>query len=96
MANMAPGCEVFALGRTGVDALFQSRLRRALSKRLRTFDPVHPGYGGCYRNPPPGACRHKPPQIAPSHHLRPADPTYDAARCITGQPRRATHDARMP
>jgi len=45
MANMAPGREVFALGRTSVDALFQSRLRRALSKRLRTFDPVHLGYG---------------------------------------------------
>ena len=42
---MAPGRKVFALGRTGVDALFQSRLRRALSKRLRNFDPVHLGYG---------------------------------------------------
>lgn len=45
MADMAPGREVFALGRTGVDALFQSRLRRALGKRLRTLDPIHFGYG---------------------------------------------------
>ena len=35
---MAPGREVFALGRTGFDALFQSRLRRAVGKRLR-FPP---------------------------------------------------------
>ena len=41
----ASGAGVFALGRTTVDALFQDRLRRAVAKRLRTFDPVHLGYG---------------------------------------------------
>jgi GntR family transcriptional regulator/MocR family aminotransferase len=43
--DMAPSREVFALGRTGVDALFLNRLRRAVSKRLLTLDPVHLGYG---------------------------------------------------
>ena len=43
--DMAPSREVFALGRTGFDALFQSRLRRAVSRRLRTLDPIHLGYG---------------------------------------------------
>ena len=43
--GMVPGLRVFALGRTGVDALFLNRLRRALGKRLRTLDPVHLGYG---------------------------------------------------
>lgn len=48
--DMTPSREVFALGRTSVDALFLSRLRRAVGKRLRTLDPVHLGYGdprGC-------------------------------------------------
>ncbi len=43
--DMAPGREVFALGRTSVDALFQNRLRRAVGKRLHTLDPAHLGYG---------------------------------------------------
>ncbi len=45
MADIVPSREVFALGRTSVDALFHSRLRRALSKRLQTLDPAHLGYG---------------------------------------------------
>jgi GntR family transcriptional regulator/MocR family aminotransferase len=43
--DMAPSREAFALGHTGIDALFLNRLRRAVSKRLRTLDPVHLGYG---------------------------------------------------
>lgn len=41
----APAREVFALGRTGIDALFQRRLRSAVGRRLRTLGPVHLGYG---------------------------------------------------
>lgn len=43
--DMSPGRKVFAMGRTSVDALFLNRLRLAVGKRLRTFDPVHLGYG---------------------------------------------------
>ena len=43
--DLAPHHGVFALGRTGIDALFVSRLRRAVDKRLRFLDPAHFGYG---------------------------------------------------
>ena len=43
--DLAPDHGVFALGRTGIDALFLNRLRRAVGNRLRTLDPAHLGYG---------------------------------------------------
>ena len=42
---LAPRRGVFALGCTGCDPVFEERMRRAVAHHLRTFDPVHFGYG---------------------------------------------------